>query len=1070
MSISRLLLTGFAAVSLCSAQSIDIRGVVRDSVTGNPLKDVAVRLLIAGLSDTTDAGGNFVLADGATGAGIGSVIASPDRISVASGRNLRIELNDRSKVEIAIYSAQGRLVHSTIRELPAGAYAIAVPVLTSGIHICRARIGSQTFTLRLMNNGVSGRGDAVDDGDLPVRGELTKQASAFAGMVDTIVAVARGYVPQRVLVSGQVISGLEIRCRRPGAATVVDVDGNLYHTVTIGTQTWMVENLRTTRFADGTPIPDVNDNAGWSVLASPGYCWYSNDSTYKNPYGAMYNWYAASSGRLAPTGWRVPTDADWSTLVAYAGGDALAGKKLKEVGTAHWNAHDPYVGTDDFGFDAIAGGYRLPNGEFHNANGTGAWWSSNAIDDTTAWGRAMYYRYDIVNRGSFTKTYGFSVRCIKDTTGATQFLLNCSVNDVAMGSIATNPAGTTFDSNSVVILTATARTGYTFTSWSGDLRGSANPDTLVMTGNMSVSAVFAVQDSTPSAGLQLSALSLSSGTLVPAFSPAVKNYAATVANGISLINVSATAQSAGATIAVNGNPIPSGGTSNAIPLDFGSNTLTATVTSQDGASSNSYVITITRSGPVCSNPATPSGFTATAQSSTSVRLTWVDNASNETAYMVLQSTTEGGPFSSYLEQLVPNTTSCTVWNLTPGQTYYFKLYCVDYGCGSDAVFASVTLPPATTDYTLAATANPPGAGTVSASPSGSTYSGGTVVTLTATPANGYTFAGWSGDLSGTANPATVTVTSNLAVTANFSQAVLQAPVLSGPSSVSADFALTVTYDFGQLTNYMEYYEFEYSAGASIFTALHKSPVPTRSSPYVCQVQWQSQQPSGTYQFRARVYSSAGLSPWSSVLSVAYSRPAATTVTLTPEADNLVVKSSLNSTYENTVYSNFMLEVGNTWGTFYDALSGTMHNTYIFSESAVRFPLPSAMTGKTIMRAELKLFTYSAELDADLDQYQVAAYAGPWSESSLTYNTRPQYYSTLTSTANGPSAATEYTSFDVTSIVQKWTGGASGWPNNGFRIWDGNYALLGSTSNRSAAYHCRESGGTYFKPQLIITYQ
>ena len=89
-------------------------------------------------------------------------------------------------------------------------------------------------------------------------------------------------------------------------ASITDKDGNVYTSVTIGTQVWMVENLKTTKYNDGTPIPNVTDNTEWSNLTTPAYCWYDNDITKKNPYGALYNGYAVRTGKLCPTGWHVP--------------------------------------------------------------------------------------------------------------------------------------------------------------------------------------------------------------------------------------------------------------------------------------------------------------------------------------------------------------------------------------------------------------------------------------------------------------------------------------------------------------------------------------------------------------------------------------------------------------------------------------------------------------------------------------------------------------------------------------------------------------------------------------------
>ena len=111
-----------------------------------------------------------------------------------------------------------------------------------------------------------------------------------------------------------------------------DIDGNAYNKVTIGRQTWLVENLRTTKYNDGTLIPLVQDNTAWSNLITPGYCWFDNDEVAnKNPYGALYNWYAVNTGKLCPSGWHVPTDTEWTTLIDNLGGLDVAGGKLKEI-------------------------------------------------------------------------------------------------------------------------------------------------------------------------------------------------------------------------------------------------------------------------------------------------------------------------------------------------------------------------------------------------------------------------------------------------------------------------------------------------------------------------------------------------------------------------------------------------------------------------------------------------------------------------------------------------------------------------------------------------------------------
>ena len=139
--------------------------------------------------------------------------------------------------------------------------------------------------------------------------------------------------------------------------TVTDVDGNVYNTVTIGTQCWLQENLKTTKYKDGTSIPLVTDNSAWGSLSTPGYCWYNNDDTYKNTYGALYNYYTVLTNNLCPSGWHVATEREWSTLVTYLGGASIAGGKLKESGTTHWVT--PNTGANnETGFIALPGGRR----------------------------------------------------------------------------------------------------------------------------------------------------------------------------------------------------------------------------------------------------------------------------------------------------------------------------------------------------------------------------------------------------------------------------------------------------------------------------------------------------------------------------------------------------------------------------------------------------------------------------------------------------------------------------------------------------------------------------------------
>ncbi|HET9571019.1 MAG TPA: fibrobacter succinogenes major paralogous domain-containing protein [Bacteroidales bacterium] len=200
------------------------------------------------------------------------------------------------------------------------------------------------------------------------------------------------------------------------SGTLTDIDGNLYHFITIGTQTWMVENLRTTKYRDGTSIPNVTEATQWRVLTTGAYCDYNNAVGNSTTYGRLYNWYAVSnSPSIAPTGWHVPTDAEWATLTTYLGGMNVAGGKLKEAGTAHWVGSNT-GSTNESGFSALPGGCRnRDDWTFGGIGYEGFWWCISEDSATSdAWFRHMSYQGNLVFRLYSTKSFGFSVRCVRD--------------------------------------------------------------------------------------------------------------------------------------------------------------------------------------------------------------------------------------------------------------------------------------------------------------------------------------------------------------------------------------------------------------------------------------------------------------------------------------------------------------------------------------------------------------------------------------------------------------------------------------------------------------------------------
>lgn len=195
---------------------------------------------------------------------------------------------------------------------------------------------------------------------------------------------------------------------------VLDIEGNSYSIVTIGTQKWMGENLKTTKYNDNTNIPNVTDATAWISLSTPAYCWYNNDIGYKATYGAIYNYYTVSTGKLCPEGWHVPSNTEFTTLTDYLGGINVAGGKLKETGTTKWAS--PNAGaTNETGFGAVPGGQRDEAGVFIGFSMNSIFWSSTAYNIYKPWYRSLSYVAGSVFEGNGSLNIrGFSVRCIKD--------------------------------------------------------------------------------------------------------------------------------------------------------------------------------------------------------------------------------------------------------------------------------------------------------------------------------------------------------------------------------------------------------------------------------------------------------------------------------------------------------------------------------------------------------------------------------------------------------------------------------------------------------------------------------
>lgn len=202
---------------------------------------------------------------------------------------------------------------------------------------------------------------------------------------------------------------------------VKDYDGNYYHAITIGTQTWLKENLKTTHFANGDPIPNVTDATAWTILTTGAYCYYNNDPKLGEIYGALYNWFITNDPRGLIVGYHVATDSEWTTMKAYLGNvmdESLdtSGGKLKETGTTHWK--EPNFGaTNSSSFTALPGGARQSAaGAFDGLTLDASFWSSTeAPGGLSGWAKVIFYnRQHLSNNGAYYKENGMSIRLIKN--------------------------------------------------------------------------------------------------------------------------------------------------------------------------------------------------------------------------------------------------------------------------------------------------------------------------------------------------------------------------------------------------------------------------------------------------------------------------------------------------------------------------------------------------------------------------------------------------------------------------------------------------------------------------------
>jgi len=424
----KTLLTGLAGVSLCMA---NISGIVTDTGT-TPIAGAVVKLEKGGQTATTGTEGSFTLVTSSEVLA-GKSKSLPTGLSAGIyGNMLKVTIAGQSTVEVTAFDLCGKSLSTVRKTLCAGSHSIALSNNRAGIFLYKVRAGTKEIVLK--GNTVDGDSSGSVSSQGPASNRLAKQAKETAAINDVITVTKDGLLIYRVAATNSDTSGIAIKmivC----AGTVTDTDGNVYQTVMFGNQQWTVENLRTTTFKDGAPITKVTDRAVWSSTSTPAYCYINNtanaDSIKK--FGAFYNWHAVDTKRLAPKGWHVPTDSEWSVMETYliihgynydgTKSDTLFNKLGKSLAARtdwyNYNSGVGFVGNklalnNRSGFSALPGGYRHSDGDFCFLGYAGCWWSASEFDEYYADGLYLSADNYTLEGGSYLKGRGYSVRLVKD--------------------------------------------------------------------------------------------------------------------------------------------------------------------------------------------------------------------------------------------------------------------------------------------------------------------------------------------------------------------------------------------------------------------------------------------------------------------------------------------------------------------------------------------------------------------------------------------------------------------------------------------------------------------------------
>lgn len=425
------LIIGLTGISLCMA---DISGIVTDT-SNTPIAGAIVKLEKGGQTATTGNDGRFKLIVSSAVLRGGNHSLSNGLFANISGNTMIVRFAKKSALEVTTIDMSGK-THLTFRKMyDAGNHSIPLPSLRPGIYLYKLKSGIGDLILkRVVVDGAFSGISQIPQNASP--NYLSKQAMRTGAINDVISSTKTGYLNYRCVQYNYDTIGVHIKMIA-NAGNLTDADGNVYQTVRIGNQVWMAENLRTTTFRDGSKIPHISSIqvsrwTNWDTIPTPAYCWFNDDTTYKEMFGALYN--ANALNKLAPTGWHVPSSAEWDTLQQFLinqgynwDGTTQANRIAKALSARiYWtpSADSGNIGfkretNNRSGFNAMPAGSRQATGMYTGIMDHGEWWTTTNYNGfpkpiykkykRLEWNSGYLREMDIGYRGDC-----LSVRLIKD--------------------------------------------------------------------------------------------------------------------------------------------------------------------------------------------------------------------------------------------------------------------------------------------------------------------------------------------------------------------------------------------------------------------------------------------------------------------------------------------------------------------------------------------------------------------------------------------------------------------------------------------------------------------------------